>query len=163
MNIFAPYSDPVASAIALADKHVVKMALETAQILSTVLHQQSPSAALEAQAYRPTHAHHPCVKWAASSQAAAAWTLLHGLALCNEYAHRYGRTHKSYDVLMRIAPYLGLLPDAPLAPFAQAMPAEFHDGDAHAAYRAYLTSKYKAWGDARWTNRAAPDWCADAV
>ena len=163
MNIFAPYADPIASALALADKHVVKMPLETAQILSTVLHQRSPSAALAAQAYRPTHAHHPCVKWAASSQVAAAWTLVHGLALCGEYTHRYGRAHKSHEVLLRIAPHLGLLPDAQPIPFAQAMPTEFQDADPHVAYRAYLANKYKAWGDARWTKRSAPAWCADVL
>ena len=51
MNIFYLDPDPVAAAQMQCDKHVVKMALETAQILSTVL----------GGPYKPTHAKHPSV------------------------------------------------------------------------------------------------------
>lgn len=48
MNIFILDKDPTH-----CDKHVVKMVLETAQILSTVHHQQLPNS--DVKRYKPTH------------------------------------------------------------------------------------------------------------
>ncbi len=64
MNIFAVSENPLKAASMLCDKHVVKMSLESAQMMSTVwhLHGMAP-----ASACKPTHERHPCVVWAATS------------------------------------------------------------------------------------------------
>lgn len=77
----------------LCDKHVVKMSIEYAQILSTVHHLHlSPVAA---QVYKQTHSFHPCVKWAGQSPSNYRWLFLHTIATWEEYTHRYGRVHRS--------------------------------------------------------------------
>lgn len=60
MNIFVLSLDPFEAASMQCDKHVVKMVLETAQILSTVKTLLNE----EGAPYKPTHVNHPCVTWA---------------------------------------------------------------------------------------------------
>ena len=55
MNIFAVDVSPEKAAQALCDAHVVKMILESAQLLST----QDRIRGLD-RGYRLTHAEHPC-------------------------------------------------------------------------------------------------------
>ena len=49
------------------DKHVIKMIIEYSQLLSTCWHLVNKDQALtfltNNKIYRPTHIHHPCVKW----------------------------------------------------------------------------------------------------
>lgn len=160
MNLFACDPDPVVSARALADLHVVKMTVEVAQIASTVLRAHAPAETCDAVGlYRPTHAAHPCTVWAGSGRAAFDWTVDHGFALAEEYSRRYGRDHKSAMVVFECWNLAHFIPDAPLLPFALAMPDEHLGPDPHAAYRSYLRSKYAAWGNAaRWTNAVRPEW-----
>ena len=93
MNIFVTDPDPIASAQVLPDKHIVKMPLETCQMLSIVgsskwghgfgsLPKKDGTAyATEKGAFR----NHPCTVWA---QTNFLWLIDHGLALCAEYRHR---------------------------------------------------------------------------
>jgi hypothetical protein len=133
VNVFAVDRDPVRAARALCDRHVVKMTLETAQILCTVARtrfgQDAP--------YRPTHARHPCVEWAASRRANWDWLVRHGLALADEYRRRYGRVHPSRAVIARLARR-----GPPPSPerrqrFPQTMPEQYRGRDPVAAYRRY--------------------------
>ena len=147
MNIFRPSPSPVESARCLADRHVVKMALETAQILSTIT----------GGPYKPTHANHPCTRWAGASWHNAAWLLAHGHALCDEYARRFGKEHGCRPVLAAINLEI-------IAPFDPTPPIfcgpDTTPGDTvEARYRALLAAKYAAWGSmARWTNAVRPEW-----
>jgi hypothetical protein len=59
MNIFLLDSNIKKCAQYHCDKHVVKMILESAQILSTVLRLNGVD-----QGYKTTHANHPCTLWA---------------------------------------------------------------------------------------------------
>lgn len=148
MNLFATFPDPAASVIGLADRHVVKMVLETAQILSTIL----------GGPYKPTHANHPSVRWAAADPRNLSWTLDHGLALLNEYHLRYGKVHACAAVYDALTPRIAVTPEPP-ASFVYVGPEEYASGDVHASYRAYLAAKYATWGDkARWTKRERPGW-----
>jgi hypothetical protein len=94
MNIFVVDNNPVIAAKALCDKHIVKMPLETAQMLCSVhwLHNSKAP-------YRLTHKNHPCTKWATYSNANYEWLVRHGIALCEEYTARYNRRHKCQDVV----------------------------------------------------------------
>ncbi len=155
MNIFAIDRNPVEAARAQHDQHVVKMVLETAQILCTVAHGLGV-----AVKYKPTHKHHPCTLWASETAANASWLYLHGLALAEEYARRFGRVHASHQVILDVGPHLlVLLPSGPLTPFAQAMPAEFQDPrDPVEAYRRYYRGAKLA--KARYTRAERPAWAA---
>lgn len=148
MNIFRPHESPLDSARALADRHVIKMALETAQILST----------LTGGPYKPTHASHPCTLWAGASRANAAWLLAHGRELCAEYTRRFGRVHGCAAVLAGID--LSSLPDRDATPAVFCGPDDVAGETVEARYRVLLARKYAAWGTgARWTNAVRPGWC----
>ena len=143
MNIFVVDEDPELAARQLCDKHVVKMILETAQMLCTVADNQGYDAP-----YRATHAKHPCTLWAAKSADNWSWLLQHGLAMCAEYTRRYGRTHKSEAVIMWCARLNIGFPESGLTPFAQAMPEQYRNECAVTAYRAYYhgeKSEFATW------------------
>lgn len=149
MNIFVLSDDPTEAAESVVDKHAVKMPLETAQVLCTVSTQLGTVAP-----YKPTHSKHPCTLWAGESLENWTWTLTHGLALCDEYERRYGKTHASKAVLRWVAD-LGARPArGGLTAFAQAMPEQYRRPNAVDAYRAYyLGEKAKI---ASWRAPAEP-------
>jgi len=133
MNIFVVDEDPVIAARQLCDKHVVKMILETAQMLCTVAHEHGFDAP-----YRKTHPKHPCTLWAGKTGDNWSWLLQHGLAMCAEYTRRYGRVHKSEEVIMWCARLpIQFAGARHLTPFAQAMPEQYRNDCAVTAYRAY--------------------------
>jgi hypothetical protein len=135
MNIFYLDDNPEAAARMMCDKHVVKMVLETAQILSAVCDRHGVT---EDAGYRVTHRHHPCTVWAGDSVKNFDWTVAHGRALAAEYTRRYGKTHKSLRVIDLYARHRGALPDVPATDPAQAMPEECRiPGEPVAAYRRY--------------------------
>ena len=96
MNIFAVSECPIECAKFLDDKRVVKMVLETAQLLSTVHHMCGTSVD---GMYKATHPHHPCSVWARASKGNYLWLYAHFVALCDEYRARYFRVHKTASLL----------------------------------------------------------------
>jgi hypothetical protein len=98
MQIFALDDDAGKAAKALSDKHVPKMVLETAQILSTVASTQGL-----VTRYRPTHVSHPCVIWAGACSANTSWLLAYGRELGREYTFRFKKTHASASVIEELA------------------------------------------------------------
>jgi hypothetical protein len=143
MNIFILDRDPVIAAQSQFNKHIVKMTLESAQILSTIT----------GRGYKPTHANHPCVKWAAFSKSNFDWLVQHSLAIADEYTYRYGKIHKSKAIIELCSSCD--IPDYGLTDFALAMPEEFRGLDAVQAYRSYYGSKKDF---AVWTKREPPSW-----
>lgn len=155
MNIFAVHDCPETAATSLCDQHVVKMVLETAQILSTVVIQQRPEC--HEILYKPTHAKHPCTLWAGRSTGNFEWLVAHGLALAEEYRYRYGKTHASERVILACSKIPLSLPRDRTA-FAQAMPDQYRHEDPVEGYRAYYIGEKLAWG--RWNRgRSKPLWC----
>lgn len=144
MNIFILDEDPVEAAKDQFDKHIVKMPLETAQMLSTI----------NGGPYRATHMNHPCTLWAKAGIENYNWLVKHGIALCKEYNYRYLKEHKCLDVIMSLEKPLIDIPEGK-TPFAQCMPDEFKQEDPVKAYRAYYHSKRSF---AKWTTRAKPYW-----
>lgn len=146
MNIFVLDENPRLAAQYTCDKHVIKMVLESAQMLSTVL----------GGPYKPTHKNHPCTKWVAESRQNAAWLGQLMYWLNEEYMWRFGKTedHLAYykcGYLIRCC--LDQLPDIGQTPFVQAMPDECKHDDAVQAYRTYYRTK----SFAEW-RKGAPDW-----
>lgn len=90
----------------LCDKHVVKMILETAQILYSAWHVRAglpKDPTLEDfPAYRKTHANHPICVWARASPTHYHWTCMYGIILCKEYTHRYHKQHATEKHLQRL-------------------------------------------------------------
>lgn len=136
MNIFVLHINPRTAAQHHADKHVGKMLIESAQMLSTAHHIVSPLTT-PADAYKPTHANHPCSIWARTDAKNYLWLYELADALAEEYEKRYGKTHATAYVLECLSePPVGL-PSKTLTPFAQAMPDQYKHKDAVMAYRAF--------------------------
>lgn len=101
MNIFYIHDDPIQAAIELPDKLVVKMPLESAQMLSTA-HRllSSPNTNFPSNLYKASYISHPCNIWVRENTANYNWLYTHFQALSEEYARRYsGKVHKSYEEL----------------------------------------------------------------
>jgi hypothetical protein len=135
MNVFYLDHDPVKAAQMHNDKHCVKMVTETAQILCSALRHRDWD---EDWMYRMTHMNHPCTLWAID------WNNFHwlcklGLALSEEYTFRYGKVHKSQEIIEQC--YQVVLDSHYLwgdhEPPALAMPDEYKDDDPVVAYRNY--------------------------
>ena len=103
MNLFLLNKMLEECANSLCDKHVVKMILETAQILYTAWHSRSPLPPCgELAPYRKTHANHPVSIWVRHSKEHYLWTCQYGILLCQEYTRRYGKIHKTQQHLERL-------------------------------------------------------------
>lgn len=160
MNIFVLDKNPQLAAQYHCDKHVVKMVLETAQILSTVLIELLPE--YKEGLYRPTHKTHPCTLWAAESENNFWWLLHLGHYLSEEFTYRYGGTHKSTEIIKTAANIftytwsLGF-PKTDITPFVQAMPDYCKDPDDPVnAYRTYYIMEKKHL--LQYTKREKPSW-----
>jgi len=98
LNIFFLHSEPKAAAKDACDRHSIKMILESAQMLSTVLRQHGYEGD---DIYGMTHVKHPSTIWASMNRDNFNWLLSHAFALCEEYQYRYGKVHKSKAILER--------------------------------------------------------------
>jgi len=154
MNIFAVQKCPEQAARDLCDRHVIKMILESAQMLCGAFPKdQAP--------YKWAHRNHPCTIWARSSGSNYDWLLLHGKAMCDEYGRRYAKRHKTEDVLDWLKTNKPVeIPDLGLTPFAQAMPDQYKGPDAVEAYRKYYIldkTRFAYWKD----EKTIPTWFID--
>ena len=147
MNIFVLHRDPEKAARMLCDSHVVKMAVESAQMMASVLRrhgagEEDMPKTIKGTPYKNSHPNHPCTRWAGDSLKNYQWLSRHALALCAEYTLRYGKIHACEGPIRQMDRSAFIPPDSGrLTPFAQALPDEFHDKDAVKAYRAYYQSK----------------------
>lgn len=139
MNIFATSSCPRDSAKNLDDKRVIKMALESAQMLSSAIQLAGGSAP-----YKITHPNHPCSVWVRQSKENARWLYDHGIALCAEYSSRFHKVHKCEAVLLQMRDDIELLPNADFTMLPNCAKRSdlgidcSHIQDVYAAYREYL-------------------------
>ena len=93
MNIFYLHSDPVKAAQIQYNKHVVKMILESAQMLCTAHHCYGDKWQRDNVPYKQAHLNHPSTIWARKSRSTYMWLYNHMIALGDEYTKRYGKTH----------------------------------------------------------------------
>jgi len=139
MNIFYLHSDPVEAAKLQYNKHVVKMILESAQMLCTAHHCYGDKVQKDNVPYKQAHLNHPSTIWARKSRSTYMWLYEHMLALGHEYTKRYGKKHltitKCKDFLS--TPPVHIQGDEWCEP-PQAMPDEYKvDGDSITAYWNY--------------------------
>ena len=128
MNIFAIEGntdtgeiDWIKSAKSQDNLRVVKMILESCQILSTVLNEQGHHAP-----YRSFNPKHPSCLWAAESATNFMHLVLHCEAMICEYQERFDKTH---------------FPTSDPTPLRLAMPDEFRSDNPIVAYRKFYASK----------------------
>lgn len=100
MNIFMSSLDPVRSAIALDDRRLFKMAIESAQLLSNRVRQEPSLLHLAPRLYRASHTQHPLQRWL-DTPAHFHWLCRHTVALCDEYTYRSGKPHPTTELLER--------------------------------------------------------------
>jgi len=136
MNIFFLSIDPKTAAEHHCDKHVVKMILETAQLLYTCHWVVQPEG-LPPNAYKKTHMNHPCGIWVRESIENYKWLCELGHWLCNEYTFRYGKIHKTQAHIEWLKSHTPELPDIGMTPIRQAMPIEYKHEDPVKAYQTY--------------------------
>lgn len=172
MNIFFLDTEPELAAQHMCDKHVVKMVLESAQLLCTA-HHMLPLWELPNKFYKATHKNHPCAIWIRQCCANYNWLTMHALALCDEYTYRYGKTHASRGVIEWCFDNIpdindGIFEHVPytrgqygawlITPPAQAMPEEYQCDDPVQAYRDYYLNHKRHTISMAWTKRNKPDW-----
>lgn len=157
MNVFFLDRYPWLAATYHCDKHVVKMIVETAQLLSTAHHLNGTRLRPE-ELYRQTHASHPCAVWVRSSPESYVWAhaLLHGLL--EEWSKRYGNainTHATYAKYLTLAETPTRFPQNGWIEPPQCMPDQYKGDDPVRAYRAYYRGEKARF--AVWRN-GEPSW-----
>ena len=180
MNIFALSTDPIEAAQMQCNAHVVKMIVESAQMLSTAHRMldgrltKAPSKSgktmvkawvlpddREDVLYKAVHMNHPCTVWTTKSDMNYNWHYAHFVALCDEYTYRYGKVHAT-DTLLREK--LAIMPKnikyGDMTQFALAMksnPECMHPNDPVRSYREFYQTKQGRFKMA-WTKREVPEW-----
>lgn len=152
MNIFYLSNDPSQCAAYHCDKHVVKMILESVQILSTNHQIEHRNENL----YKPTHKNHPSTIWARSSKENYQWLLELTQELGAEYTYRYGKTHKSMEKLPILKTTPEFIPDIPFFQVSQAMPEQYQHPCSIQAYRDYYVGEKL--DICQYTKRNRPEW-----
>lgn len=178
MNIFFLDKNPILAAKYHSDAHVIKMILESAQLLSTahrvldgyeaitqnkIGHRLKRwlmrSSEAEAAFYKSTHVNHPCATWVRESVDNYTWLFQLYLALLNEYNFRFGKHHKSGGLAARLAtPPMNI----PLGGFTVDTVINNIDtdyrvvGDLIQTYRNYYKGTKQHLF--KWTKREKPEW-----
>lgn len=136
MNIFVTDKCPIQSAKFLDDRRVIKMILESAQLLSTAMNFYGAKGP-----YKTTHLNHPCSIWVRSSRANYNWLYEHFMALISEYYQRYNKIHKCYDFHLDFYRNRFKIPDNELTPFINCTTYK-NEKNTIKAYQLYLMDKW---------------------
>jgi hypothetical protein len=180
MNIFVLDPNPTKAAQLQCDKHVVKMIVESAQMLSTAHRlldgtvSKRPSKSgkrmvnywtlpdeREDILYKAVHVNHPCTVWTMESTENYNWHYNHFIALCNEYRYRYGKVHSTDNLLhYKLAQVPTNIKSGPMTkqPLAMQSNPECMDyNDIVGSYQNYYQTKQDRFKMA-WTRRPIPEW-----
>ena len=148
MNIFVLDTNADKAARYQCDRHVVKMVLESTQLLMNC-YDDAP--------YKRTHYNHPCSVWVRESYQNYQWLLEHAFSLASEYTARYNREHACYQKLLWVSWKNPNLPDIGQTPFVLCMPEKYKiSGDAVASYRNFYNKDKSRF--AKWKHGNVPEW-----
>lgn len=170
MNIFFLSTNPELAVLDHCDKHVVKMVLETTQMMCTAHRLLDGDVAADAMGlYKTAYANHPMTKWVRENQFNYAWTYRLLKELCSEYTYRYDRVHATQskgilDALQKVPENICLGTETGRTVPPMCMPDKYKNRftgkttftDVVDAYRRYYIGEKKEF--ARWTNRPQPKW-----
>lgn len=155
MNIFYLHPSPSKCAKMHCDKHVVKMILESAQMLCTAHWMNGTEAP-----YKKAFMNHPSTKWVRESIHHYYWLCSLAKHLCQEYTYRYNKRHKTEDVIdWCISQPIKLINKEFVEP-PQAMPNEYKNESSIIAYRTYYINDKK--GFLNYTKRNKPEWVGNS-
>jgi len=180
MNIFYLDNDPKACAQMHNDKHVVKMILEYAQLLSTAHRFLDGTESIglsktgrkqtryvlpdgrESVLYSATHINHPSAVWCRKSRQNYYWLFSLFSECLNEYSYRYDKQHATTRLYNALCHSPNNISNDQFTQPTPAMPDIYKvDGDSLQSYRNYyLGDKTKM---SRWTNSPMPLWFADGI
>lgn len=190
MNIFYLNNDPKICAEMHLDKHVVKMILEYAQLLSTAHRvldgtvstrlsksgrkQQYYPLADERDnfLYSATHVNHPSAVWVRYSYENYEWLYKLFIALLDEYTHRYSRIHATarlidalYTPPIHIPKGIGFTEPTPAMPnevkVLREVATDRYEIDSIESYhKYYIHNKVHI---AKWTKREIPLWYSEGI
>ena len=162
MNIFYLHRDPIIAARFQCDKHVVKMILESAQMLSTA-HRvcDGDTWADLVGLYKTVHKNHPSTLWARANAMNYMWLYQHMTGLMNEYTYRYEKTHATERLLKPLNRLPVTLTEThdkvkTFTPPPQCVPEECKREDTVEAYREYYIKEKSHF--AKWKKREVPEW-----
>lgn len=179
MNIFYVHRNSIIAAQSLGDKHVIKMILESAQLLSTAhrvldgikyttmgkkrkVKRYTILDARENTLYEATHINHPSAVWVRESQGHYHWLYGHFIGLLDEYSFRYNKTHKCTRLISDLVSFPNNMINSHFVDPPCAMPEEYIvPDDAIASYRNYYNGAKKHLHS--WKNRKPPDWIIQNV
>ena len=141
MNIFYLDEDPEVAAIMQYNKHVVKMILESAQMLCTAHHHYDMFTDVP---YKKAHYNHPSTIWVRQNKKHYRWLYNHMIALGEEYTHRYGKIHMSITKCKGpLFTYPLDIPEGKFEQPPQCMPDEYKaDCAIHAYWNYYIGDKH---------------------
>lgn len=180
MNIFYIHESPVVAAQMLVDKHVVKMILESCQLLSTahrlldgkmqIVADKSPETgkirnkkvwvlpdSRDSILYGVTHINHPSSVWVRQGRENYLWLFNHLVEMTREYTYRYGKRHKCCDLLGMLGAVPHNIPEVPFFQVTPAMDKQYViSKDSVENYRNYYRIGKSHMHS--WKNRNVPDW-----
>ena len=163
MNIFFLHLSQSMCAAMHADKHVIKMILETTQLLCSVWHVVDPEHSVYTPCYKLTHRNHPSSVWARESRSNYVWLCKLGMELCKEYTYRYGRIHKCEAYLRDLSLNIPPIEHVAWTPPRLAMPDEYKSDDFVESSRQYYffeKSHLHCW-KGKVAGRDPPHWISD--
>jgi hypothetical protein len=181
VNIFYLSPDPQKCAEMHLDKHVVKMIIEYAQLMSTAHRVLDGEEYIDLTAngrkykrwrmadkhmenglMKSCHVHHPSNVWVRASKANYIWLNRMWNYLLLEYTHRYGKRHACADRVEFLIDAPKNIPIVSFTPPTPAMPDECKiPGDSLASYHKYYIEKKVSF--AKWTKREVPLWFQNGI
>jgi hypothetical protein len=176
MNIFYLDKDPRVCAEMHLDKHVVKMIIEYAQLMSTAhrlldgvpyldktangrsIQRWRLEEPLETSLMKASHVNHPSAVWTRASVNNYNWLLSLWDHLCEEYTYRYGKIHAVQNRLQHVLEMAPVnIPHTPFTEPTPAMPDVYKvKNDSLTSYHQYYAGAKNSF--AKWTKRSVPDW-----
>jgi hypothetical protein len=128
LNIFVLHENPIENSKLLCNKHIVKMILESTQLLCNCFAQTKVP-------YKRTHYNHPCSIWVRESLDNFEWLKIYAIELCKEYTYRYNKVHKCEQIIFDLNK--PKLQSTGLTEFKLAMPDQYKCKNAVQSYKQY--------------------------
>jgi hypothetical protein len=154
LQIFVLSINPRRSARMLSDKDIIKMIVESSQILSSCHHIYNSR--YKNKLYKKIQIIDPYVIWVCKSKSNYLWLVEYLDELYKEYFFRYNKKHKSKEIFKFLKKVPKNLLDIGLTKFPQALPEKYKSKSAITAYRKFYASE-KIYS-AKWNKRKKPKW-----
>ena len=180
MNIFYLHKTPTVSVKMHCDKHVVKMVIEYAQLLSTAHRMLDGTQWIDASSgrrikrwrlddskmdsvlYKASHINHPSAIWVRQNNSQYQYMYNMFENLCEEYTYRYGKIHMTDSKLRELL--VDSPKNIPIGSFQeppQCMPDNCKQDSTVDAYKLYYVEEKKDF--AKWTKRPTPMWFIEGL